>query len=165
MDWLKYILTVIIITILLFSIIFKFLKRTKSSWSENYMIEIKNEFLWFVVANIIMEKKLYIDYRKEKNEVGDIELQTNSILKLIDICKTEGITHKMKYIKSKKNSNINEMNLLLPYEHFLYLLGDTKHQSLTEIEFLANKIMIVQPERRKELKLIIRKEKLKNIFL
>jgi hypothetical protein len=150
--------------IFLMLIKYVFLKSSNVSYEKN-ILEIRNEFLWFVVANIIMEKKLYIGYRKEINEKGEIEIQTNSILKLIDICKTEGIIYKIMYIKNKKNTNINEMNLLLPYEHFLYLLGETEHHFLTEIEFLAKKIIIIQPERKKEFKILIKKEKIKKIFI
>jgi hypothetical protein len=104
------------------------------------------EFLWFAISNIIIERKMYNLKRKNIKHI-DIILKEIYNLEASDFLKLY-----------KKNVKLTDLDLI-------YFIGNLTFERITDLEFLTKKILLVQPERRREFINLIRKKRITNVFI
>jgi hypothetical protein len=107
----------------------------------------KLEFLWFAISNIIIERKMY---NLKRNNIKHIDVILNEIYKLE--------ASELLNIYKKNNIKLTEFDLV-------YFIGNLTFERISDLEFLIKKILLVQPERRREFTNLIRKERIKGVFI
>ena len=155
---LSYTLLIAITTYLLLKFTIRSIAKTHKEEKQKY-INKKNEmqqnsedeleYLYFAISSIIIDRKMYDIKRLNKKNIRNIDDILKEIYKL-DAPKLE------KY----KKSNVEITDAIL-----MHFIGALTFKNLSELEFLTEKVLVLQPERRDEFSNLIQREKIKKVFI
>jgi hypothetical protein len=133
----------------------------------------EKELAWFILANLIFEKENFkeinvkIENAKRNLFKHNQNEYVSSIIKEFyrkDAAKWMDVFNDKRKNKSKKYSLHFNYEAMEHYFFGFFWENEVVASELTELEFLINKIVSVQPERINELNGMVKTMKMKNIF-
>jgi hypothetical protein len=133
----------------------------------------EEELAWFVLANLIFEKESFtkindeIENAKRNLFKHNQSKYVSSIIKVLyhkEAVKWVDIFNEKRIDKKTKNNSYFNYEAMEHYFFGFFWESRVVSSSLTELDFLINKIVSIQPERQNELNGMVKTRKINKIF-